>query len=737
MRLVRKRTWSDLGLASLLCLTLGLTASHPALAQSDDNSNSNQTVEDEANPLDNGAILLQADEAVFDPETGQYIAQGNVEATYGSRTLLAERVAYDQSTGQVIASGGVTIIEETGVTLSASRVELDGALKDGFVESLGLLLAENTRLAALSAERRGDVTHLNRAVYSPCEVCKEEGKREPLWQIKAMRVTHDKGQQIISYRHAVLEVRGVPIFYTPYFSHADPTVPRKSGFLVPEAGNSSDLGNFVEIPYHWVLAPNYDVTLSPLYLSEEQPVMKAEFRMRTKRGIFKFDGSITNPDERDETGTLTGGREIRNHLFGDGRFDLNKFWRWGFDAALTSDGTYLKRYNISEEDELTNRLFLTGTDGRSHMTVESFYFVGLRQTDAQGLTPLILPNANATYYFDDPVFGGTMSIASNALALLRNDGTDVQRVSITPTWDRRIKTPGGHLLDLKGTLRTDFYHVNDLRLSETAMSAKDEDFTARFLPTVSATWHYPLARNGWGGLQIIEPIAQIALSPIGGNPEEVPNEDSLSFEFDETNLFSPNRFPGLDRFEDGVRFNIGVRAALVDFGAGENSLMFGQSFRARESDIFDPASGLGENASDYVGRIAFSPNSFLRLTHRFRLDKDNFEFQRNEVDLDLGNDDYSLNLGYLRLAEQLTELDLGEREEFDFETDLKIRGNWSFHASGRRNLVENEMVRAQAAFVYEDECTAFEIAVRRRFTRDRDIEPATSIFFRVRLKSLG
>lgn len=374
---------------------------------------------------------------------------------------------------------------------------------------------------------------------------------------------------------------------------------------------------------------------------------------------------------------------------------------------------------------------------RNYTNIESLYFVGLRQKDIQGVTPVVLPSATFEFYHDKPVFGGTLSIKGGGLSLYRQDGTDTQRLSIEPNWTRNVSTKSGHLLKLFGHVRADLYHSSDLFESTTAVSDEDDDITARVIPTLGAEWRYPLYRKLGNVVQIIEPIAQFAVSPYGGNPMEIPNEDSLSFEFDDTNLFSDNKFPGLDRHEDGVRFNLGFKASLIGVGAGENSFMFGQSFRLKDSNLFDPATGLGERSSDYVGRLILSPSQLFSMTHRFRLDKEDLTFRRNEIDMTIGTPNYSLEVGYLKLAAELSETGLEEREEFNLETHLKIKGNWAFRASGRRNLVDGEMVRAQTSFVYTDECTEFEIAVRRRFTRYLDIEPATSIFFRVRLTTLG
>ncbi len=578
------------------------------------------------NPLDNGAILLRADEASYDPAKKLYSAVGRVEVTYDQKTLIADELTYSEETGIVSARGNIILIDETGDTLYADFIELDGTLRTGVIEGLNLVMAEQVKLAAARATRKeNDVTELEQAIYSPCKVCKETGDLVPLWQIKALHVEHDKNRQVIRYKGAYLEVGGVPVFYLPYFTHADPSVKRKSGFLVPRIGNSSDLGNFAEIPYYWALADNYDVTLTPMILTEETSVMKAEFRMRTKTGEFKFDGSVTQANQRDELGNEISGKQTRNHLFGTGRFQASPEWEWGFDVGLTGDDTYLKKYDISFEDELTNRVFLEGRSKRNFAQVEAYYFRGLRAEDDPGTTPIILPNATFEYFHDQKILGGQLSFSGNFLALHRTEGTDVERLTYEAGWNRRHNTPGGHLFEAFADLRADIYHLNDLQDSPTVNTTKNEDWVTRLLPTIGMEWRYPLVKQGKNGTtQYIEPIAQLILSPLGGNPDQIPNEDSLSFEFDHTNLFTANRFTGRDRWDDGTRINLGAKVALFGRGARENSLFLGQSFRLQDTRLFGSASGLDGTRSDYVGRLTLEPWSFLKLDHRFRFDRDNF-----------------------------------------------------------------------------------------------------------------
>lgn len=729
-------------LTKIIPVTLGLALAQIAMpsvtsayAQTDaqaQGAESSLQTEADSNP-----ILLQADRATFDAGSGIYTAEGHVEASFDNRTLMADKIVYDVNKNEIRASGNITITDRSGTVLQATDVTLDGALETGLIETFGLLIGENARLAGATAQRGKKTTEITQAIYSPCKVCKNERDGVPVWQIKALKVTHDRGNRIISYRHAYLEVLGTPILYTPWFWHPDPTVARKSGFLVPRAGNSTDLGNFLEVPYYWALAPNLDVTVTPLFITQEASVLKGEFRMRTKTGEFQFDGSVTNPERLDGEGNRIAGKQIRDHLFGKGRFSPGPLWDWGFDVELSSDDTYLKRYSIHEPDELRNRAFMETRSGRNYAIMDSYFFVGLRSTDDQGQTPVILPNVDFEYHLEEPVLGGHLSFEGDFLSLQRTQGADLERLSLQARWQRPWISKGGQVFNMFGDLRGDLYHTDDLQLAPVPVSTRDSEVTTRALPTIGVEWSFPLARPTRRGFQVIEPIAQLVASPSGLNPPEISNEDSLSFEFDDTNLFKANKFPGLDRWEEGMRLNIGLKAALVGFGPGENSVTIGQTFRQDESRLFGEATGLDTKRSDYVGRLVLTPVKQFRMIHRFRLDKDDFSFRRNEVDVWAGTKNYWLEAGYLTLGAELSESGLESREELTAKTHLKIRGNWSFEAEGIRNLEAGDMIRARASFVYRDECTDFEITARRRFTEDRDIEPTTSIFFRVKLKSLG
>ena len=220
-------------------------------------------------------VLLQAEELTYNEDLGVVTARGNVEMSQGPRVLMADTVTYNQKANTVTASGNVALMEPTGEVLFTDYAELHDELKTGFIENLRALLSDGSRLAANRARRTADQRKImDRGVFSPCNLCKEDPSRAPLWQIKAVKVVHDEVAKDIIYNDATLEMFGVPVLYTPYMRHPDPTVDRRSGLLAPTIGYSGDLGAIFGQPYYYAFDPSRDVTIEPMIFSSEGTVLR-------------------------------------------------------------------------------------------------------------------------------------------------------------------------------------------------------------------------------------------------------------------------------------------------------------------------------------------------------------------------------------------------------------------------------------------------------------------------------
>ena len=474
-------------------------------------------------------------------------------------------------------------------------------------------------------------------------------------------------------------------------------------------------------------------------------------------GQFEFAGSITWPERRDATGDVVDGRDWRGHIEGSGRFDLDDSWRWGFQVERATDDTYLKRYDFSSADTLTSRLYLEGSSGGGYAAINGYAFQGLDVCDDPDETPLILPIAEYWYLSEPDMYGSRYSFDASFMSLINGAGTivdvppgacpttvgggaSVRRFSASGGWRRPFLGRAGDIYSLSATVRGDVYWVEDVVVAPfaTPPGKTFSGVTGRIFPRVAVDWRYPWIRQSGTVRQVIEPMVQLALSPYGGNPGEIPNEDSKAFEFDDTNLFSPIRFPGLDRVDGGPRVSYGVRWGAYGVGGGRTTAFIGQSLRFRRDSTFKSGSGLDDLLSDFVGRVRISPSRYLDLSYRFRLGRADLAPRRSEVELTAGPEWLRVGLGYLSLDEAPAEEDVGKRQEITATGRLALGRNWSVSGHYRRDLTEGNTLRVGGGITYENECLFFSIKVGRRFiTPDRDIGEGTSVNLKVRLKPLG
>ncbi|HYI68938.1 MAG TPA: LPS assembly protein LptD, partial [Skermanella sp.] len=608
----------------LLALGMVAAASIPALAQGG-GGGSNQPV------------LLNADELTYDETLGIVIASGDVELSQGDRLLLADRVTYNEKTSVVTATGNIRLLEPSGDVIFADYSELTNDLAQGFVQQVRVLLTDNSRVAGTEAERtdQGRYMRINRAVYSPCNLCESDPTRAPLWQLRANRVVHDKEEKEIVYRDARLEMFGIPVLYTPYFAHPDPSVDRKSGFLSPVFGYGGNLGTFGAAPYYWTIAPDKDLTLTPLFSTEDGVQMRAEWRQRFESGRILLDGSIVNADRKTSSGAVKED-EWRGHLFGNGLFDLNDTWRTGFNLEKTSDRSYLRRYRISGEDILTSRAFVEGFRGRNYAVANAYQFDDLRENSEN--EPFVIPMAQAQLLGEpDSVLGGRWSLDLGLVGLQRSEGQDTQRASVEAGWRREFMADTGFITTVSGSLRSDAYYVTDYIRDDDPTGMETTDTELRLFPQGQVTVRYPVARQIGSVQHVVEPIVSLTSSPVLEDQDDIPNEDSQDIELSPTNLFRANRFPGVDRLDSGTRVTYGVNTGVYGFGGGFSEFFLGQSYQlSNNDDAALVASGLGKDYSDIVGRIRVSPGPYLDLQYDFQLAEEDLEAQVQQFRVSAG-----------------------------------------------------------------------------------------------------
>ena len=673
-------------------------------------------------------VLLEAREVIWDADAERAVAEGDVFLARDGYTLLAERVVYDRAAETVRARGDVVLVDPRGTASFAERMALSDDLARGFIESVAIRLEDDSLFVARRADREGDrLTTLRDVTYTPCPVCPD---RAPLWQIDAERVVHDQEKRDVYYRNATFEIAGIPVVFTPFFSHADPSVERRSGFLSPTFTVDGQLGATAEVPYHWVLAPNRDLTIRPTFTTEENAVLALDLRdlQRFGRTNATVSGTYASFGDRGE-------ERGRGHVFADGRYRVADDWRTGFDLRLASDDTYLRRYNISNANVLDNRAYLRRFENDRFVDVEALGFQDLRPDTDQGQVPYALPQLRSALTGRVDALGAAWEVRPDLLGLYRTEGIDSRRASLRGTLSFPRVSPWGDLLEASFSLRGDLYAVR----GDAARGVDDGEvrWRGRMIPRATFDWRRPYARVGDGGVAYsVEPVASVTVAPTGLNDDAIPNEDSLDLEFDETNLLRADRFTGLDVVDEGSKVSYGLRTAATGADRDLWSIFVGQSYRFSETDVFAGVSGLEDDLSDLVGRVAVSPHPWVDTDYRFRLDADLGDLSKSDLQVVAGPPWLRVALGHL-LLEDAARGGFDRREEGRAALSLRLSDEWSVIASTRRDLDSGEPILDTYGVLYENACLTLVAGVERDFTSDRDAEDTTTLAIRVGFRNLG
>jgi LPS-assembly protein len=683
----------------------------------------------------NGQMLVKSDRITYDTDTGLVTAEGHVEIDYNGRIVTSDKVTYDENKDIATATGHVVMMAPNGDVGFADSAVLTDQMRDGVMEAFRALIGKTGRFAAVRAVRtdNGAKTTATRAVFSPCKICNKPGQRTPLWQVDAERAVYDQLKHEITYKNAILKLFGIPVGYTPYFSNGDGTQKHVTGILAPSLGTSSTLGSFIRVPVYIAFNDSQDMTFSPWLSTRGGELLEGEYRQRLNDGGLWLQASVANNPHGGISGNLD---QTYSSLFGSGIIPMTGVWRFGYDAQITSNDTYLTRYNISQDQRLTSDLFVEGIDGRSRFQLEGYFFQGLLATDVPATIPVVAPLIQYTYIPERDLWGGEFRFDINTAAITRNLGVSSQRATAQVSWKRQFVTDDGELITLRADARGDVYRTTNSDLIDFPTFPEHANYVERGLPDVGIDWRWPFVTGGGPGNTslVVEPIVQFIESPYGDNPQGIPDEDSTGLELNELDLFSFDPSPGYDLVETGPRANFGLRTEAF-FPTGSAELLLGQTFRLKPDPEFTTDTGLSGKSSDIVARLTLNFPPHLSFTHRVDFDPDTGTVNRDEVYMDASFGRSSLELSYLRLPPSAVIPGLDSREEINGQGTVALWDYWVLYAEARRDLAASQMIDTEFGLGYEDECLGVSLSWRRQYTRDRDVPPSSSILFRFNLKT--
>lgn len=762
-----------LGAASVFAIAASLCAAHgtPAIAQ--------DIASGFAGELDPDAeLLLESSEITYDFDRDLIVATGDVQVYYDGNTVQAHQIIFDRKSQQLKAVGNVIFIEKSGNILRTEEMVLSEDFSNGFARALQIDTTRRTRFLAEQATRESaNVTTIKNGVYTVYTKPTNPPDKPPLWRVRAEKIIHNQQEKIIRFENAAFEVYGRPIAWLPYLSMPDPSVTRKSGFLMPSGIINEKLGYGVTVPYYWALSPYYDVTTILTPLTKQGLFGDVEYRHRFSSGQVSFSAAGLFQAQPGQFTTSRADERWRGAVNSTASFSLARDWTLGWDLTYKSDRQFFKDYSfVSFGGGETSEIYLEGNTQRNAFTVRAYAYqisqedytdsefnangfspVGSSLQDKQ---PLVLPVVDYDYVFADPILAGELALTANFTSLTRDetdafsidggttpkfrgvDGT-FSRFSVKGNWRRTFIDPLGQTFTPFAYVRGDLFFLTSPDADVTALAG--ESFVGRAMPAVGLEYRYPFIATFDGGNQILEPVAQIVVRPDEQRIGELPNEDAQSIVFDTTTLFDLDKFSGFDRSEGGTRLNIGLNYKLQLDSGYYVSGHFGRSYHlAGENSYATPDilgatqdSGLENDLSDYVGSLYLDTQYGVKVGAQARLDKDDFSLNRVQAQASAIYGPVVSSLAYAFLNAQP---DVGiedPREELLGSASLRIEENWRIFGSMRYDLQNSNIVQDGLGIGYDDEGFSLSVTYAEDRSRNDGDEVNRTLYFRVGLRTIG
>ena len=666
-----------------------------------------------------GAVELQADNAQA-RDNNIFILEGNAVAQMDWQRLEADRLTYNQDAGRIDADGNV-LYTSPELVVDGDRGTLYPDTDTGDIEQAIYALPEqHARGTASSMELKGrDSQHLKDVSYTTCPVNSTD------WEIFAEQVDLDQEEGRGVARNAKVELKGVPILWTPWLSFPLDDR-RKSGLLVPSFGITEETGIDISTPYYWNIAPDKDATIVPRFMSDRGVMLGGEFRYK-------------NLNNR---GTLTGEYLPRDNEFNDKDRYLVGFRHRG--NPLPRLETSIKASEVSDDfyfDDFGKNLVQTSQTNLERTAAAAYHGrgwnLGLMVQNYQTIDPTISPNKRPyeqlpRVVFDTAPAGRLLGLKFDANAeanFFKHSGNSLvegNRFDIQPRLSLPVNRPGWYV-DPAVSVRYTSYNLNNTIAGENTSPS-------RTTPVVSLDAGSFFERNSrWGDtnfVQTLEPRLFYLYVPEE-DQDDIPIFDTSDYDFNFWTLFRENRFSGPDRMGDANQLALALTSRFLNPASGvqQFSLSIGSLLYFRDRDVTLPGEAVEtDSSSDIIGEMT------LALTHNWSAKA---ETQWNPHDSEF--DRNGLHLQYRKGSRQLVNLAYRYRRDIQEQADISMLwplGN-SWHMVGRwyYSLRDSKTLEALGGLGYESCCWTAQL-VGRSYVKNRNTR-SSAVFLQVELKGLG
>ncbi len=554
-------------------------------------------------------------------------------------------------------------------------------------------------------------TKIYKAAFTTCNT---ENKECPGWEIQTEKFVHDKKKKVFEYKNSWLKLFDKKIFYFPFFSHPDPSVKRKSGFLTPVYGSSSEIGSWVNIPYFKVINEEKDLTFNPRIYADDKFILQSEYRQAFENSNLISDFSFNND-----------GKNSNTHLFAKIDGDMNSTTKFNFKYQDVSNDDYLKIHNLSNstslienESLLTTQLdIVKNIDENTNLDTSFTVFEDLSKKDSDRFQ-YVLPNFTYTKNLTIPEnYNGNFKFKSNGFqkhydtnkyeSLLINDflfesDSIISNSGFLSNYDLLVKNFNSYTENSSGYKEKDDYEVFGSVLLKTS---------------------YPLKKVGEYYQDYLKPIMTLRYSP--NNTKNISNND---VRLDYNNIFSHNRIGTNEIVEGGKSVSLGLEYEKRDIK--EKKIIgfnIANSISDKKNENLPTKSTLNDTRTDFVGNLFYSPNEILSFDYNFSYDKNFDGSNYDSISTIINVNNFITEFNFLS-----EDGNIGNNEIISNSTTYKLNSENSFQFNTSKDLKNDFTEYYNLIYTYKTDCLIASAEFGKKFYRDGSLVPDKSLLFTIK-----
>jgi len=620
---------------------------------------------------------------------------------------------------EIISSDKTNIIDKNNNEYEFEEVKIDlknnaiagKELKVNFMDSYFGNPNNDPILKGRGATSDEDKTKIYKAAFTTCNT---ENKKCPGWELQSEEFVHDKNNKVFEYKNSWLKVFDKKIFYFPFFSHPDPTVKRKSGFLTPVYGSSNKFGSWMNIPYFKVINDEKDLTFNPRIYADDKFILQSEYRQVFEKSNLISDFSFNND-----------GKNSNTHLFTKIDGDLDSNTKFNFKYQDVSNDDYLKIHSLSSSSPLIENESLLTTqlniakniDENTHLDTNFTVYEDLSKMDSDRFQ-YILPNFTYTKNIAIPNnYNGNFKFISSGFqknydtnkyeSLLINDflfesNNIISETGLLSNYDLLIKNFNSYTENSSSYTEKEDYEIFGSLLLKTS---------------------FPLKKVNEYSKNYLKPIMAIRYSP--NNTKNISDKD---IRLDYNNIFSLNRIGSNEIVEGGKSISLGLEYEKRNLQDKKIiSFNIANSISDKKNDNLPTKSTLNKTRSDFVGNLSYSPNDILNFDYNFSYDKnfDNSNYDSISTSVNLNN--FITNFNYLS-----EDGNIGNNEIISNTTILKLNNENNLKFKTSKDLKNDFTEYYNLIYSYETDCLIASAEFNKKFYKDGSLVPDKSLLFTIK-----